>query len=254
MSASPPVRRGGSGQGGGSRPMMRRRAGDARATLRTCRARVADAARRRLGHVPHSMGSCIRDGYSLRCRTTRLGKVRVGSNASPAPLWTTTSNGRTNVGAFARLSRTAFPSSSCSRPVSTMRSRATSRRVLPRSSGSDRAHRTRGALGRGHRPGSRLPMGRRLRTPALVVHGPPSSDPAAARQLRSDLGRHPSTHTRERVAGESREGRSRTLEVALIDVALVRQADASASGYWNTSSSGTSNARAIWNATSREGE
>lgn len=42
--------------------------------------------------------------------------------------------------------------------------------------------------------------------------------------------------------------------LALIAIALVRQADASASGYWNTSSSGTSNARAIWNATSREGE
>jgi hypothetical protein len=164
-----------------------------------------------IGTRSHLMGSCIRDSYSLRCRTTRFGKARVGSNASPAPLRTTTSCGRTNVSAFARLSRTAFPSLSCSRPVSTMRSRATSQRVLPGARSSDRADRTSGALGRGHRPGSRLPMGRRIRTPALVVHGPPSSDPAAARQLRSDLGRRPSTHARERVAGEPREGRSRTL-------------------------------------------
>ena len=64
----------------------------------------------------------------------------------------------------------------------------------------DAADRARHAGGRRHRPRSHRPLGRRQRAPALVVHGAAGPDAAAERQLRGDLGRHPSAASRGRLA------------------------------------------------------
>ena len=53
-----------------------------------------------------------------------------------------------------------------------------------------------GPRDRRDRPRARVPLGRRRRAPALVVHGPPCPAPAADRQLRRDLGRHPAAGAR----------------------------------------------------------
>src|SRR5207248_11300162 len=71
-----------------------------------------------------------------------------------------------------------------------------------------RAGRARGPLRRRDRPRPRLPLGRRRRAPALVVHGAPGADAAADRELRRDLGRRAPADAGRCLAGEPRRGRT----------------------------------------------
>src|SRR4051794_31385273 len=74
-------------------------------------------------------------------------------------------------------------------------------------------------------------MGRRVRAPPLVVHGSARADPAAGRELRRDLGRHPAGDARRRLAGEPRrDGRGASRAAELDHVLAVANGPAVAAG------------------------
>ena len=118
----------------------------------------------------------------------RRGRRRL-LGAAPRP--TTSSSGRTSAGACSPARPNGLPLVVLLHLAITTPSPVTSPRTWPRSSACCSSGRAGDPRDRRDRPRPRLPLGRRRRTPPLVVHGAAGTDPATDRELRGDLGRHP---------------------------------------------------------------
>ena len=172
---------------------------DPGSTARASRLRPADAAGRRSGRSSRSTARCVHASSCPRSSARRPATVRAASTAGPAHSPTTRSSGRTSGGVCLPARPNGLPLVVLLHPRDHYAEPGDLPDDLAAECGVLRlADRAGDPQHRRHRPGARLPVGRRLRTPPLVVHGAAGTDPATDRQLRGDLGRHPAGHAGRR--------------------------------------------------------
>ena len=131
----------------------------------------------RSGRNSRSTARCVHAPSNPRSSERRPATVSAGSTAGPAHSPTKRSSGRTSGGVSCPPGPTACRSSSCSTLADHYAEPGDSRTTWPRNAGCSSRDRACDPQHRRHRQGARLPVGGRLRTPPLVVHGAAGTDP-----------------------------------------------------------------------------